>query len=202
AQLEKYSQYCQGLTMKYLLFLAIKSQGKKARGFTLVELLVVVILLGILSAVGLPNLLGQVAKGRQAEAVAILGQINRAQVAYRYENGTFASVETNQLPISGINNARYYTFRDHTVMAGGSNTPNATQSSYRAQARPQFNNDIKNYAGGVGLLGDGRAFPVICEALTPLQDDVFFNNNNSCTNGTAFGVPPSPPASPSVMPRG
>ena len=186
--------------MKYLLFLAIKSQGKKARGFTLVELLVVVIVLGILSAVGLPNLLGQVAKGRQAEAVAILGQINRAQQAYRYENGTFATLE--QLPISGINNARYYTFSDHTVMAGGSNTPNATQSSYRAQARPQFNNDIKNYAGGVRITIDGRAFPVICEALTPLQDNVFVNNNNSCTDGTEFGIPPSPPTLPVPMPPG
>ena len=186
--------------MKYLLFLAIKSQGKKARGFTLIELLVVVIILGVLAAVGLPNLLGQVAKGRQAEAVAILGQINRAQVAYRYENGTFATLE--QLPISGINNARYYTFSDHTVMAGGSNTPNATQSSYRAQARPQFNNDIKNYAGGVRITIDGRAFPVICEALTPLQDNVFVNNNNSCTDGTEFGIPPSPPTLPVPMPPG
>jgi len=186
--------------MKYLLFLAIKSQGKKARGFTLVELLVVVIVLGILSAVGLPNLLGQVAKGRQAEALAILGQINRAQVAYRYENGTFASVETNQLPIDGINNARYYTFSDHTVVAGGSNTPNATQSSYRAQARPQFDNDIKNYAGGVGITTDGRAFPVICEALTPLQDNVFVNNNNVCTGGTEFGIPPSVDVPPGLLP--
>ncbi len=106
--------------MKYLLFLAIKSQGKKARGFTLIELLVVVIILGVLAAVGLTNLLGQVAKGRQAEALAILGQINRAQVAYRYENSTFARLE--QLPISGINNARYYTFTNYF-------DPNATQSS-------------------------------------------------------------------------
>ena len=181
--------------MKYLLFLAIKSQGKKARGFTLVELLVVVIVLGILSAVGLTNLLGQVAKGRQAEALAILGQINRAQVAYRYENGTFASVETNQLPISGINNARYYTFRDHFP-------PTAVQSSYRAEARTQFNNDIKNYAGGVLITTYGRAFPVICEALTPLQDNVFVNNDNVCTGGTTVGVPPSPPASPSQLPQG
>jgi len=64
--------------MKYLLFSAIKSQEKKARGFTLIELLVVVILLGVLAAISLPTLLGQVAKGRQAEALAILGQINRA----------------------------------------------------------------------------------------------------------------------------
>jgi len=150
--------------MKYLLFLAIKSQGKKARGFTLVELLVVVIVLGILSAVGLPNLLGQVAKGRQAEALAILGQINRAQQAYRYENSAFATLE--QLPISGINNARYYTFRDHFP-------PTAVQSSYRAEARTQFNNDIKNYAGGVRLVQDGRLFSRICEASSTSQDNVF-----------------------------
>lgn len=184
--------------MKYLLFLAIKSQGKKARGFTLVELLVVVIVLGVLAAVGLPNLLAQVAKGRQAEALAILGQINRAQQAYRYENGTFARLA--QLPIDGIDNARYYTFSDYTVMAGGSNTPNATQSSYRAQAKPQFDNDIKNYAGGVGLTTDGRLFPIICEALTPLQDNVFVNNNNSCTGGTRVGIPPEAPPPPNPMP--
>lgn len=179
--------------MKYLLFLAIKSQGKKARGFTLVELLVVVIVLGILSAVGLPNLLGQVAKGRQAEALAILGQINRAQQAYRYENSNFASVETNQLPISGINNARYYTFRDNFA-------PTTIQSSYRAEARTQFNNDIKNYAGGVRLLGDGRLFSLICEASSTSQDNVFVTIEGACSGGTEFGIPPSPPTLPAPMP--
>jgi len=179
--------------LKYLLFLAIKSQGKKARGFTLVELLVVVIVLGILSAVGLPNLLGQVAKGRQAEALAILGQINRAQQAYRYENSAFATLE--QLPISGINNARYYTFRDHFP-------PTAVQSSYRAEARTQFNNDIKNYAGGVRLVQDGRLFSRICEASSTSQDNVFVTIEGACSGGTAFGIPPSPPTLPAPMPPG
>ncbi|MDB9434261.1 type IV pilin-like G/H family protein [Microcystis aeruginosa] len=163
--------------MKYLLFLAIKSQGKKARGFTLIELLVVVVILGVLAAVGLPNLLGQVAKSRQAEAIAILGQINRAQQAYRYENGIFARVNNpNQLPINGIDNAKFYDFSDHL-------TPTVTQSSYRAEAKPEFNNDIKNYAGGVGLTPDGRLFPVICEDENALQDDVFVNTSGGCTNG-------------------
>jgi prepilin-type N-terminal cleavage/methylation domain-containing protein len=178
--------------MKYLLFLAIKSQGKKARGFTLIELLVVVIILGVLAAVGLPNLLGQVAKGRQAEAIAILGQINRAQQAYRYENSAFATLE--QLPISGINNARYYTFSDHFP-------PIDVQSSYRAQARTQFNNDIKNYAGGVRLLQDGRLFSLICEASSTSQDNVFVTPMGACSVGsTEFGIPPSPPTLPVLMP--
>ncbi|MBC1197822.1 prepilin-type N-terminal cleavage/methylation domain-containing protein [Microcystis aeruginosa BLCCF158] len=161
--------------MKYLLFLAIKSQGKKARGFTLIELLVVVVILGVLGAVGLPNLLRQVSKAREAEAIAILGQINRAQQAYRYENGTFARLE--QLPISGINNAKFYTFVNHF-------DPTALQSSYRAGARPPFGNEIRNYAGGVRLLEDGRLGPVICEAKGTSEDldDVFVNTSGGCEN--------------------
>ena len=176
--------------MKYLLFLAIKSQGKKARGFTLIELLVVVIILGVLAAVGLPNLLGQVAKGRQAEAIAILGQINRAQQAYRYENSAFATLE--QLPISGINNARYYTFSDHFA-------PTAIQSSYRAVARDPFNNDIKNYAGGVRLVERGNLYSLICEARSTSQDNVFVIEGICSADGTEFGIP-SPQSTPGFMP--
>jgi type IV pilus assembly protein PilA len=183
--------------MKYLLFLAIKSQGKKARGFTLIELLVVVVILGVLAAVGLPNLLRQVSKSREAEAIAILGQINRAQQVYRYENGIFARVNNpNQLPINGIDNARFYTFIDHIV--GNPPTPNATQSSYRAVAKPEFDNEIRNYAGGARLLTDGRFSPIICEAITPLQDNVVATSGGGCSpDGIALndlsGVPPLTP---------
>ena len=176
--------------MKYLLFLAIKSQGKKARGFTLIELLVVVVILGVLAAVGLPNLLGQVSKSRQAEAIAILGQINRAQQAYRYENGTFARLD--QLPIRGIDNAKFYTFSDYNTPSGNppTLTPNNTLSSYRAQAKPEFGNDIKNYAGGVRLVPDGRLLPIICEAKSPLQDNVFVNGEAGCSSPDSIEVPP------------
>nr|WP_319423232.1 type IV pilin-like G/H family protein [Pleurocapsa sp. FMAR1] len=46
-----------------------------------------------MAAVALPNLLGQVAKGRQAEAKNNLGAINRAQQAHRLETGNFGVIQ-------------------------------------------------------------------------------------------------------------
>lgn len=181
--------------MKYLLFLAIKSQGKKARGFTLIELLVVVVILGVLGAVGLPNLLRQVSKAREAEAVAILGQINRAQQAYRYENGIFARV--GQLPISGIDNATYYTFIDLPGDAGDSDrpapTPNAFGANSQARAVNQFDNDIRNYAGVVRLNADRSFRSIICAANNTSTDDIIVTPGGVCENGTTLGdtTPPS-----------
>ena len=70
---------------------------KGEKGFTLIELLVVVIIIGVLAAVALPNLLGQVAKGRQSEGKTILGTINRTQQAHRLEFGTFGELGNYEL---------------------------------------------------------------------------------------------------------
>jgi prepilin-type N-terminal cleavage/methylation domain-containing protein len=164
--------------MRYLLFLAIKSQGKKARGFTLIELLIVVILFGVLAAISLPNLLGQIAKGRQAEARSALGLINRAQQGYRYEKGTFGSLSDLSLEAATISLTFY------TISPGG--IPNAFGAAYKANAVPEFDNDIKNYAGAAGQTAAGAYTGIVCEDETPLEDNVSTTNpdgNPSCVNG-------------------
>ena len=165
--------------MKYLLFLAIKSQGKKARGFTLIELLVVVILLGVLAAISLPTLLGQIAKGRQAEARAALGLINRAQQGYRYEKGTFGRLSDLSLEAATIS-LKFYTISEVGA------PPNAFGVAYRADAVPEFGNDIKNYAGAAGQTAAGAYTGIVCEDETPLEDNVSTSNSAgilSCVDG-------------------
>jgi len=61
------------------------------RGFTLLELIVVIIIIGILATLGFSQYAKVMEKGRTAEAKAILGQLRTAETAYRLERNTYTS---------------------------------------------------------------------------------------------------------------
>lgn len=56
------------------------------KGFTLIELIIVVIIVGILAAIAGPLMSGNVNKAKRAEAVAALGAIRTAERLYYAEN--------------------------------------------------------------------------------------------------------------------
>ena len=56
-------------------------------GFTLVEVLITVAIVGILSSLALPNYFRQLQKTRQSEAVASMSQLQNTIVGYVDENG-------------------------------------------------------------------------------------------------------------------
>ena len=65
---------------------------RKKKGFTLIELMIVVAIIGILAAIAIPNFLKFQAKAKQSECKQNLGAIFTAQVAYFGEFNTYGGV--------------------------------------------------------------------------------------------------------------
>ena len=65
-----------------------------AKGFTLIELMVVVAIVGIIAAIAIPSYTEQVHKSRRADAVRAIGQVQLELERWRAENPSYANCAT------------------------------------------------------------------------------------------------------------
>lgn len=63
------------------------------KGFTLLELMVVVIVIGILASIAIPQFLRAAEKGRMAEGLGLLGVLRGAEVRYYAEHADWTATE-------------------------------------------------------------------------------------------------------------
>ena len=61
------------------------------RGFTLIELMIVVVIVGILSSFAIPRFMGTTNRAKQTEADPILREIYTLQERHRARTGTYAA---------------------------------------------------------------------------------------------------------------
>jgi type IV pilus assembly protein PilA len=62
---------------------------KNKKGFTLIELMIVVVIIGILAALAIPRFMRSTTKAKMSEARQLLKQIYTMQRAYRQENDLY-----------------------------------------------------------------------------------------------------------------
>ena len=67
-----------------------KEYTMKKQGFTLIELMVVIVIMGILAAVAVPKLFGMIAKSKASELGPAAGEYIKLQDAFISETGTTA----------------------------------------------------------------------------------------------------------------
>jgi type IV pilus assembly protein PilA len=82
---------------------------KGQKGFTLIELMIVVAIIGILAAIAIPNFLQYQMKSRQSEAKTDLQAIKTSEVAFNAERGCYIGIiaEGTAAPVAGTKTAPF-----------------------------------------------------------------------------------------------
>ncbi len=127
---------------------------KNQKGFTLIELMIVVAIIGILAAIAIPNFMRYQARARQSEARINLGGIGTNAEAWQAEASTYVATAA-QLAWAPIGTLRYgYSYHALLIaepvalLAGGcANTktavalPVATATTFTATATGEVDTD-------------------------------------------------------------
>jgi len=124
---------------------------KGNKGFTLIELMIVVAIIGILAAIAIPNFMTYQAKSRQSEAKVGLGGIFTTATSYFAENGTYSVLPTGlgYAPAGSpkytfsYNSAQINTVGTATICNGVTTVvaPVATASAFTSGARGNIDGD-------------------------------------------------------------
>ena len=91
------------------------ARNRNALGFTLIELMVVVAIVGILASLAYPSFMSQVRKSRRADAVVSMSSLQQAQERWRANKTAYASntemttAIPNGLGLLATTNGGYYT---------------------------------------------------------------------------------------------
>jgi len=121
---------------------------RKMQGVTLMELMIVVVIVGILAAVGYPNYRDYVARAKRNEAKAALLQIATNQERFYLNNNTYSN-DLTQLGFSS----------DPFISDSGSYTidiaPGANSSNFSATADYNFSDNESTKCNWFGLDGRG-----------------------------------------------
>jgi general secretion pathway protein G len=80
--------------MKKELLISLRNRMRRGgRGFTLIELMVVIVILGILAGLIIPRIMGRPDEARQTKARIMIEGIETALKLYRLDNGFYPTTE-------------------------------------------------------------------------------------------------------------
>ncbi len=172
-----------------------KATIKKNYGFTLIELMIVIAIIGILAAIAIPNFLSYQLRSKTAEARYSLGTIKTTSEAYRSEHDTYVVCGSNPGNIPGVSKSGWVTpngdfdligftpagsvYYSYSVIAGGS----GIATSFIALAESDLDAD-----GGAGAAPGGLAGAAVGSGAANANNGLFSLNDSGTIVDENFGI--------------
>ncbi|MCD4690206.1 prepilin-type N-terminal cleavage/methylation domain-containing protein [bacterium] len=128
---------------------------KNKKGFTLMELMVVVIIVMVLAGIGVPVYMNYIKEGKKSESYAIVDAVNSGSKVYFQRNGTYVGgTLANYLAADDVGNAQYFKYALSNLAAGGY-VVTATESGSWAPANAKIIYTVSGANGANGDAGTG-----------------------------------------------
>lgn len=143
----------------------VSGSSRQARGFTLIELVVAIVVVGVLVSVALPVFFDSIRKGRRSEGFAALSALQQAQERWRANNSQYTTNLTGLpsdtppgLGLSSSTPSGYYTIS--IVSADASNyeaTAVAVDGTSQAKDSTCAKLGVKMAGGNITYAGSGAS---------------------------------------------
>ena len=151
----------------------------KKQGFTLIELMVVIVIMGILAAVAVPKLFGMIAKSKASEVGPAAGTYVKLQSAYFSESNTYGTWKDIGYVGPGSSNTASSSYTTNFEYASSiTSADNATHAgAWSAKNRVKLNECAVGSSWVINtaaVTGDTDSYEALspCDELTPTFEKI------------------------------